>query len=193
MPSNSKEWRRKKLEKGICYTCGKNPHNPNRKECESCRKKRNKRQREDYHKGTKSTKTKKALSDKYQKLKKQGLCTKCGKKETIKNKTTCKLCSERVKIRYNELKDTVFEGYGGYSCKCCGETIKEFLTLDHINNDGAEHRRKIFGENGRRCGSGRTLYLWIIRNNFPPIFQVLCSNCNWGKRMNDGICPHESY
>jgi len=34
-----------------------------------------------------------------------------------------------------------------------------------------------------KCGTGATLYRWIIKNNFPPnIFQVLCFNCNSKKR-----------
>lgn len=37
------------------------------------------------------------------------------------------------------LKLEVLAGYGG-KCICCGETHPAFLTVDHINNDGAEHR-----------------------------------------------------
>jgi hypothetical protein len=81
------------------------------------------------------------------------------------------------------LKDLVYAAYGGYSCRCCGETTPEFLTIDHINGDGANHRR-IIG----RCGN--TLLLWLKKNNFPTGFQILCWNCQWGKRR-DGICPHQ--
>ena len=28
-------------------------------------------------------------------------------------------------------------------CQCCGENHYEFLTIDHINGDGAKHRREI--------------------------------------------------
>lgn len=69
-------------------------------------------------------------------------------------------------------------------CNCCGESIYEFLTIDHINNDGAEHRRKI--------GLGSRIYLWIIKNNFPKEFQILCYNCNCARfRTKDKKCPHE--
>jgi hypothetical protein len=30
-----------------------------------------------------------------------------------------------------------------------------------------------------------------VRNGFPPGYQVLCMNCNHGKRMNNGVCPHK--
>lgn len=38
--------------------------------------------------------------------------------------------------------------------------------------------------------SGWPLYKWIIDNGFPKYFQTLCMNCNHGKRMNNGVCPH---
>jgi hypothetical protein len=66
-------------------------------------------------------------------------------------------------------------------CVCCGETILEFLTIDHINNNGAEHRRRV----------GPNIYNWLKKNNYPNGYQVLCMNCNWGKRVNGGICPHK--
>ena len=90
------------------------------------------------------------------------------KKATIKNKKIA--------------KDKCYNAYGGYVCACCGVIGESFLTLDHINNDGAEHR-KLFNPSA--------LYRWIIRNNFPAMFQVLCWNCNCGKNMNGGVCPHK--
>jgi hypothetical protein len=86
------------------------------------------------------------------------------------------------------IKNAVFAAYGGYICACCGETEKAFLTLDHINNDGNEHRKKVAG---RTSGAGVWTYMWAIKNGFPPVFQVLCMNCNWGKRKT-GVCPHKS-
>ena len=69
---------------------------------------------------------------------------------------------------------------GKFECACCGETMYEFLSIDHINNDGAEHRKKI----------GTNIMGWLIKNNFPEGFQILCMNCNYGKRFT-GICPHK--
>jgi hypothetical protein len=58
-----------------------------------------------------------------------------------------------------------------------------FLTVDHINNDGAEHRRKI--------GAGIcSLYWWLKKNHFPDGFQILCYNCNGARARNNGVCPH---
>jgi hypothetical protein len=69
-----------------------------------------------------------------------------------------------------------------FSCACCGDSHLQFLTIDHINNDGKEHRKQI-------GGVGMT-YLWLRKNNYPAGFQVLCYNCNNGKRVNRGVCPH---
>lgn len=89
----------------------------------------------------------------------------------------------RIKVR-----DEAMNHYGGFICACCGETEPKFLSLDHMNNDGAEHRR---GITGKRTSAGYHTYLWLKRRGFPPGFQVLCMNCNHGKRMNNGICPHK--
>ncbi len=72
----------------------------------------------------------------------------------------------------------------GLQCACCGEDEYTFLTLDHINNDGAEHRKSLSDHFARR------IYLWARKNNYPSSLQTLCMNCNWGKRMNSGVCPH---
>ena len=48
--------------------------------------------------------------------------------------------------RYEQgVKDEVFNAYGGYVCVCCGETRRIFLTLDHINGGGTNHRKKVGG------------------------------------------------
>jgi len=74
----------------------------------------------------------------------------------------------------------VLEAYGN-CCQCCGESVYEFLAIDHVNGDGAKHRKEI-GE--------RNLYRWLIKNNFPSGFQVLCHNCNFAKG-HYGKCPHQ--
>ena len=83
------------------------------------------------------------------------------------------------------LKQEVFAAYGGSVCVCCGEDHMEFLTIDHIGGDGAEHREKI---NGHRR-NGANLYRWLRRENFPPGFRVLCMNCNFALG-HFGYCPH---
>lgn len=80
--------------------------------------------------------------------------------------------------------------YGG-KCMCCSETEPMFLTIDHINNDGKEHRAKL-SRNSTQIFSGQTFYRWLRRNGYPQDIglQVLCFNCNMGKLFNKGVCPH---
>lgn len=88
------------------------------------------------------------------------------------------------KIKYKVLKLEIFTHYSGGTpkCACCGETIIEFLSIDHINNDGAKQRR----ENKTQ---GIRFYYWIKQNNYPNDLQVLCMNCNFAKGKF-GSCPH---
>lgn len=67
-------------------------------------------------------------------------------------------------------------------CSCCGETIYEFLTFDHMDGGGNKHRQ---------TRGGRTIELWLKKNGYPTNYQVLCLNCNYGKYRGKGICPHK--
>jgi len=99
------------------------------------------------------------------------------------HKEECKIRAQRNR---RKTKLDVLSHYvdGALKCKCCGETEIKFMTLDHIEGEGTKHLREI-------GGGGTKLYLWIIRNNFPKGFQVLCFNCNCAKGFF-GECPHQS-
>lgn len=72
------------------------------------------------------------------------------------------------------LRLKTIEAYGGF-CVCCGEKTPEFLTIDHINNDG-NVERKIHGL------SGAALYRFLKDSGFPKDrYQLLCMNCNFAK------------
>lgn len=83
----------------------------------------------------------------------------------------------------DKVKQEVYAAYGGAICACCGETEWLFLTIDHVNNDGHVHQKNERVTN---------LYTHLRARNFPPGFQVLCMQCNFGKARNGGICPHKS-
>lgn len=75
-------------------------------------------------------------------------------------------------------------GYGG-KCVCCGETIPRFLTISPVTTKAEA------GYSGRPYGD--PFHLWLIKNNFPASFRLLCWNCNLGAVHNsDGLCPHKS-
>ena len=86
-----------------------------------------------------------------------------------------------------KIVSTVLEQYsnGNPKCACCGESNRDFLTVDHIEGHGNEHRRKLFG----RSQSGWQFYAWLIREGFPSGFQILCFNCNMSKAKH-GKCVH---
>jgi hypothetical protein len=67
----------------------------------------------------------------------------------------------------------------GGKCECCGTKILSFLTLDHKNDDGHIDRRKPL-----------LLYRQIIRDARRDV-RILCFNCNCGRALNGGICPHK--
>ena len=96
--------------------------------------------------------------------------------------------SARTKRAQAICRDQVFAAYGGYKCACCGESEPMFLSIDHIDNNGATERKS-----GLYAGSGYGFYQWLRKNKFPPGYQVLCMNCNTGKHKNGGVCPHQSH
>jgi len=61
----------------------------------------------------------------------------------------------------------------GCSCAGCGVVDLDMLTIDHTNNDGAEHRKSITVP----------IYRWLVKNNFPEGFQTLCANHNVEKEI----------
>ena len=116
----------------------------------------------------------------------QVLCFNCNFKKELKHKKEehkHTKYSERNTIRRSKLKVKIFSHYGS-KCKCCGQSEIDVLTINHINNNGAEHRKEI------KLSCVDKFYYWIIKNNFPDDLQVLCWNCNLGRQFHDGICPH---
>jgi len=97
---------------------------------------------------------------------------------------------KRGRDYWQKVRHEAIMAYGGYICACCGETEPRFLTLDHMNNDGANHRRSLGWtiSNGRGCGGAMLNHL--RHTGYPPGYQILCMNCNFGKAHNGGVCPH---
>lgn len=108
-------------------------------------------------------------------------CTKIYKQTyKIANPKQAQKDRDASKKRARGVRQKVLTHYGAI-CKCCGETTEQFLCLDHVKGGGNKHRNEI--------GSGSYMYLWIIANNYPDIFQVLCHNCNTALGLY-GFCPH---
>jgi len=65
------------------------------------------------------------------------------------------------------------------ACQKCKFTNIKALSIDHINGDGAKHRKEI------KTGN---FYQWLKKNDYPEGFQVLCMNCQWIKRADNNEC-----
>jgi predicted nucleic acid-binding Zn ribbon protein len=135
------------------------------------------------------------------------LCTRCGNPIDTDG-TTCSKCREESrnyqrdhaehyrqwhdlhrghakvhdKERYRALKIQVLAHYGE-KCSCCGEDQIEFLCLDHINGGGTQHRREL-------NAYGNSFYRKLVKEGYPPGYQVLCHNCNQSLGLY-GYCPHQ--
>jgi len=176
----------------ICKSCKREYDKEYNKTNCIVRKERAKRYREEHVEGISKSK-----HEKWLKHKEKGNLR--AKQWYQRNKDAVKLRTKKYKNEHPELyreygrkrdlrlKKTVFQYYseGTMKCACCGETTFSLLTLDHINNDGAEHRRQL------NVGGGLTFYRRLKKLGYPPGYQVLCWNCNSGKAINNGVCPHK--
>lgn len=61
-------------------------------------------------------------------------------------------------------------------CDICSESFVEFLAIDHKYGNGREHRKEV--------GGGTKFCSWLINNDFPDGYRVLCHNCNLKYRDN---------
>ena len=164
----------RRKEAGICTRCGAKSVVEGKKQCQECL---------DYCA---------ERGGEYRvKCKEAGVCWVCGVRNPVEGKSKCQECTDHTARcdadRNAKSKEAVLKHYSGSDvpyCACCGETASEFLTIDHIDGNGAEHRRK----NG--YGTGWHTYYWLIQNNYPDGFRVLCFNCN-SARGFFGYCPHE--
>ena len=118
-----------------------------------------------------------------------GCCKECycrKRRDNPKTKISGKIYKEKNKellFSYQKsravfLKMKFLEMYGK-KCSCCGESEYEFLTIDHIIPRTYENRNE----------TGVKAYFKAISEYKPDLYQVLCYNCNCGRRH--GICPHK--
>lgn len=100
-----------------------------------------------------------------------------------KNKEIRKEISNAYSRRYRDgLKFQVLNHYskGLLCCNNCEIGVYSVLTIDHLDNNGADHKRKL-SKKGNPSSSA--IYKNIIDNKFPEEYQVLCFNCNYLKEF----------
>jgi hypothetical protein len=126
----------------------------------------------------------------YQKKLPESTCAVCGGL----TRSILGVCGSSAACRaakYTIRKRECLEAYGGACCTCCGETRLYFLTLDHVNGDGAEDRKQFFSKGSRADSRPRgNQYQALKSRGYPDKdrYQVLCWNCNCAKK-NAAVCP----
>jgi hypothetical protein len=74
-------------------------------------------------------------------------------------------------------KQEFLDMYGG-RCSCCGQTLPDFLTIEHKLGQEKSTRR-----------TGLVAYRDSVKEYRPDLYEILCWNCNCAKGKL-GYCPH---
>lgn len=91
---------------------------------------------------------------------------------------------ERTRMKMRAIRAEMIAAYGG-TCACCGESAREFLTIDHVNGGGSRHSKSL-------GGGGRAVLMYLYKLGWPKDgYRLLCYNCNSGRERFGGVCPHE--
>lgn len=116
--------------------------------------------------------------------KNNGICTYCYKRHAVSNRSMCGKCNEILKKkhmeryrRYRLMCLTEYSKPKSDVPMCCHEDCSiantNMLVIDHKNGYGNDHRAEV--------ANGSTIFFWLVKNHFPPGFQVLCANHNMEK------------
>ena len=107
------------------------------------------------------------------------------------NKRANKLNHERKEIVYTHYSKKLSNS-DVPCCNCCEYTGIDFLNVDHIiPKREMEKDPKMIEMGFKASRKAHSLNGWLITNNFPKGFQILCWNCNFAKDKL-GKCPHQN-
>lgn len=128
-------------------------------------------------------KAKPGVKEKYRELNKQWIAA---------NRDQYNLTKSNYRFR---LKLDALRHYSGGTMACAhcgyGQNV-DALCLDHIDNDGAAHRKEL-GCSSRGMSGGTTLYERLKALGWQPGLQVLCFNCNTIKELERKRCNQTSH
>jgi hypothetical protein len=93
----------------------------------------------------------------------------------MKSNMTDNVKRHRFRVKFNVIKHY---SNGTFKCKKCGFSDMRALQLDHINGNGKKETQLL-----KRSGNG--FYSYLINNNYPDGYQILCANCNWIKKYEN--------
>jgi hypothetical protein len=112
-----------------------------------------------------------------------GLCATCySKRRYDQDPETARRQSRESQARIRKrIRDEMLAAYGGQcTCPKCPETNPAFLTLEHVNGTGKEHRKQV----------GSHAYADLRRRGWPKDgYTLLCWNCNCATKGGK-TCPH---
>lgn len=95
-------------------------------------------------------------------------------------------CRKRNLSHRQRLKLEVLSHYCHGAPRCQGQDLTckilqvddiDILTIDHVKNDGAKHRRQLHR-------GGVEFYRWLKQQGYPSGYRVLCMNCQLKKEIN---------
>jgi hypothetical protein len=149
----NKEARKKRVAKGNCLSCSVRKIATGHRCCKICMDR---------------------FKELYAANVERGACGACGKGEIIAGKKRCQRCLDNSATAKQRQKQQVLDHYGQMCIwPNCNVTDYDLLTVDHINNDGKEERKKFKNHSWKRA----------IDSRFSAVYQILCWNHQWKKRM----------
>ena len=117
------------------------------------------------------------------------------RKQTSEYKTRAKNFAEQNRLKILQEYSKRHSKSDVPCCRCCGEhSHVDFLSIDHILGKKEMDLIPELVEMGYSSKlTDLKLSNWIIDNNFPEYFQILCHNCNTAKGLkdNNNKCPLE--
>jgi hypothetical protein len=97
-----------------------------------------------------------------------------------RNRVKAKEINLQNAVSNQKVRVDVLTHYGNGQCVCvkCGYDDMRALTIDHINGNGKEERKKTRNK-------GVNFYGWLQRNCYPEGYQTLCANCQLRKKIDN--------
>jgi hypothetical protein len=88
-----------------------------------------------------------------------------------KHRESVRRCKERYRQKCIE-----YYSKGKNCCELCGISDIDVLTIDHKNGGGRQERKKLSNH----------VEKYLVKNNFPEGYRILCMNCNMKEARQKG-------
>ena len=95
----------------------------------------------------------------------------CDAQKPDRLRLRCRDCTNADQADCRAAETTIVFAHYGAVCSCPGCGATDDLAIDHVNGDGAEHRRTF----------GVRFHALLIAEGFPDGYQTMCRPCNTSK------------